>query len=284
MVATEVEMAPTALLERLTRTLDTGKRTVEVPVDALGRERWRADLDERSVELRAEDDTAKFHGHAAVFDKRTWIGPPKWGFWEQVDGAAFNKTLKEADVRFLVNHNPDLVMARNTANTLSLSTDKTGLVTDAPNLDRRQSYTNDAVIALERGDLSQMSFAFRTVKDSWETLEDETELRTLLEVQLFDVSVVTYPAYEDTDAGLRGAAFDVLCRSLGFADAQRSAILAKIADGNLTVDELQAIAAGTTEPGSPTRADDQPGSSTGRPLALARRRHALLAKQLDLTA
>ena len=255
-------MGTLALADRPTKTLDTGRRTVEVPVDSLGRERWRAPMDERTVELRADSETAKFHGHAAVFDKRTWIGPPKWGFYEQVASGAFDKTLQEADVRFLVNHNPDLVMARNKAGTLDLGTDSTGLVTDAPNLDRRQTYTNDAVIALERGDISQMSFAFRVIKDAWETLDDDTgtELRTLLEVQLYDVSVVTYPAYEETDAGLRGAAFDELCRSLGITDERRSELLRQIADGEaLTVD--------TTEPATATRTVSQPGSSTGPAIA-----------------
>lgn len=271
-------MAPTLTLpDRRTLTLDTGRRSVEVPVDELGRERWRARMDAQEVELRddTDDATASFRGHAAVFNKRTWIGPKRWGFWEQVGAKAFDKTIGEADVRFLVNHNPDLIMARSRGGegTLSLSKDSTGLVTEAASLDRRQSYTNDIVIALDRRDVSHMSFAFEVVRDSWEVLDDDTELRTLDEVRLWDVSVVTYPAYTDTDAGLRGAAFDVLCRSIGFTDEQRADLLRKIADG----EDLP-------EPGSSTRDDSQPGSSTGVPLALLKRRHAALGKRYRLTA
>lgn len=266
-------MATLTLPDRRTLTLDTGRRSVEVPVDELGRERWRARMDSQSVEMRDDDESgATFHGHAALFNKRTWIGPKRWGFWEQVGPKAFDKTVGEADVRFLVNHDPNLLIARNKAGTLRLDTDTQGLATEA-DMDRRQTYTNDVAIALERGDISQMSFAFEVVRDTWEILDDDTELRTLEEVRLWDVSVVTYPAYTDTDAGLRGAAFDVLCRSIGFSDEERADLLRKIADG----EDLP-------EPGSSTRDDSQPGSSTGVPLALMKRRHQSLAKRFSLPA
>ena len=57
--------------------------------------------------------------------------------------------------------------------------------------------------SIDRGDISQMSFAFRTVKDSIEHLDDDKVIRTLLEVKLYDVSPVTYPAYTQTDIKLR---------------------------------------------------------------------------------
>lgn len=254
--------APALALARRSITLDTGKRKVEAPIDSLGRERWRAKLDSQAVERRADDDTTVgFKGHAAVFNKRTWIGPKKWGFWEQVGAKAFDQTLGEADVRFLINHDPNLLLARNReAETLRLAKDKTGLATDA-DLDTRQTYTSDLVISLERKDITQMSFAFETVKDSWETLDDGDELRTLEEVRLWDVSVVTYPAYEDTDAGLRAVAFDVLCRSAGLDDDASSRLLRRIAD---QITEGAPPPGDHPEPGSSTRADDsQPGSSTG---------------------
>lgn len=256
--------APALALARRTVSHDTGRRKVEVPVDALGRERWRARIDSSSVEQRADDaNEASFEGHAALFDKRTWIGPKKWGFWERVAKGAFKQTLSDgADVRFLVNHDPNLLMARTKSGTLTLSEDSDGLLSKA-GMDRRQTYTNDVVIALERGDISQMSFAFEVVKDSWEELDDGNELRTLEELRLWDVSVVTYPAYEDTDAGLRGAAFDVLCRSAGLDSEAQDRLLLRIADQIAGGDPPDA-----PEPGSSTRDDtSQPGSSTGAPTA-----------------
>lgn len=281
-----------ATLDRLTRTLDTGTRSVEVPIDAFGRERWRAKLDARSIERRAESDEVAFAGHAAVFNKRTWIGGRSWGFWEQVATGAFSKTLKEADVRFLINHNPDLLLARNVAGTLMLDEDDFGLAT-AATIDTRQSYASDIVISLDRGDVSQMSFAFEVVRDEWEVLDSGKELRTVHECVLYDVSVVTYPAYEDTDAGLRGAAFDVICRSAGVSDADRSRLLrglnAEEPDSDLvpilraagqrlaTVDENPA-------PAETTRDESQPAETTGAPVGLLKRQLDLKAKTHGLTA
>ncbi len=230
--------------------LETPTRKVELPVDVLGRERWRATLDQRSVERRAEGEPIGFKGHAAMFNRRTWIGPKRWGFFEQVAPGAFSKTLGEADVRFLVNHDPNLLLARNKAGTLRLSEDDAGLATDADMAP--VSYAQDLAVLLERGDISQMSFAFETVKDQWETLDDDNELRTLLEVRLWDVSVVTYPAYEDTDAGLRGAAFDQLCRAASLDEASQTRLL-----HSLTQEP-------SSEPPQRTRAH-QPDDPTGDP-------------------
>jgi HK97 family phage prohead protease len=157
----------------------------------------------------AGDDTGeiRFTGHAAIFESPTWIGPPKWGFQEVIARGAFAKTINESDVRFLINHDPNLILARTTAGTMTLTEDKIGLAVDA---DLAQtSYGQDLAVSLERGDMSQMSFGFRVVREEWEELETEPgvviERRTLQEVELFDVSSVTYPAYEDTDGGLAAA-------------------------------------------------------------------------------
>ena len=157
----------------------------------------RATTDDGDTEIR-------FTGHAAIFESPTWIGPPKWGFQEVIARGAFAKTIGESDVRFLINHDPNLILARTTAGTMTLAEDKIGLAVDA---DLAQtSYGQDLAVSLERGDMSQMSFGFRVVRELWEEIETEPgvviERRTLQEVELFDVSSVTYPAYEDTDGGL----------------------------------------------------------------------------------
>jgi len=154
-----------------------------------------------TVTMRARTDGLHFRGQAAVFDQRTWIGPPKYGFWEEIDAAAFDRAIREDDVRFLVDHDPGKVLARNTAGTLRLTTDKKGLVADADMAD--VSYARDLAVLLERGDVSQMSFGFVPTTEEWSTLDDGTEVRRLVEVELFDVSAVAYPAYDGTDAALR---------------------------------------------------------------------------------
>lgn len=150
-----------------------------------------------NVEFRADGDKLRFRGHAAVFDQ---LSEDLHGFREKVARGAFTKTLKEADVRFLVNHNPDLVLARSKNQTLSLSEDETGLLTEAEMAP--VSYARDVSKLLERGDVDQMSFGFQTLKDEWDE-SGETPVRTLKEVRLWDVSVVTFPAYPQTDAEVR---------------------------------------------------------------------------------
>ena len=205
-----------------------------IPHDILGRElRFVTVAD---LEFRDEDDGEKAHftGHAAVFDTPTDIGG--W-FREVIAPGAFKRTIKQADIRLLFNHNPDLVLARNKAGTLKLSEDSIGLLTDAE-LDRRQTYANDLAIAMERGDVNQMSFAFRAVKDEWEKDGEAAEAftlgatRTILEAKLYDVSPVTYPAYTETDAALRSAGFDLLCKSLEIPEDKRTELLAAVARGD----------------------------------------------------
>lgn len=284
-------------LDRRFRPLNTGRREVQLPVDSLGRERYRATIDARSIERGADGEPIGFTGHAATFGRRTWIGDKRRGFWEQVQPGAFNKSIKDGDVRFLVNHDPNRLLARTRSGTLRLTADETGLLSDADMAP--VSYAQDLAILLERGDINSMSFAWPRdgVRDSWELAEDGKELRTLLEVPLLDVSVVTYPAYEDTDAGLRGLGFDVLSAMAGLDDEAQERLLRKIASG-CRDEEFSVLvrsaalglgryqAPDNSEPAETTRDDteDQPAETTGVPLDIRKRWHALRAGQLGLTA
>lgn len=151
-------------------------------------------------ELRvAKDGKRTISGHAAVFDKDSEV---LWNFVERVAPGAFTTTIKEDDVRALFNHDPNLILGRNTAGTLRLSEDETGLAVEIDPPDTQVA--RDLLVSLERGDVSQMSFGFVTRKDEW-TYSDNggPDKRTLLDVQLFDVSPVTFPAYPDTDVSVR---------------------------------------------------------------------------------
>lgn len=155
---------------------------------------------------RAKDNSAgSFTGHAAVYGQRTAIGDPKrYGFWEQIEKGAFDRALAEdQDVRFLVDHDPSRVLARTASGTLNLSSDKRGLLVQADIADT--SVGRDLRVLLERGDVSQMSFGFVVTTDEWATQKDGSELRTIKDVDLFDVSAVTFPAYPQTDAAVRAA-------------------------------------------------------------------------------
>lgn len=148
-----------------------------------------------NLELRAAPDGKTLVGYAAVFDSPS--EPLPWT--EFVRRGAFTKTIKDgADVRLLIDHE-GVPLARTKSGTLSLSEDEIGLRIEAM-LDENNPDAAKVMSALRRGDLSQMSFAFQTVKDSW---SDDKRTRELKEVRLYDVSVVTYPAYEETVAELR---------------------------------------------------------------------------------
>ena len=122
-------------------------------------------------------------------------------FTEYVKRGAFSKTLNDgADVRLLIDHE-GVPLARSKSGTLALEEDERGLRVEAE-LDPTNPDAARIISAMKRGDLNQMSFAFRTIKDNW---SDDRSVRELREVQLFDVSVVTFPAYEETVAELRNA-------------------------------------------------------------------------------
>lgn len=205
------------------RTFGIGDEQLEHPVDVLGRARFNATLERSSVHVTRSDDpnaAIPFGGTAILFDTRTWIGSRAAGFWEEIAPEAVTKTLQEADVRFLQNHNPDLLLARTNpamradgAATLILTPTLGGLVTEAQMAP--VSYARDLAILLDRRDISQMSFSFDPI--AWVRIAqpDGSLLIRITELALYDVSVVTYPAYEETDAGLRAAAFEAMCRAAG---------------------------------------------------------------------
>jgi hypothetical protein len=200
------------------------------PVDSLGRARLRSDLDRSGISRNT--DSLGFRGHAAVFNRRTWIGSKDFGFWEEIAPGAFRKTIAENDIRLLVNHDPNLLLARNRAGTLRLSEDDIGLAVSAELAP--VSYARDLATLLERGDISQMSFAFDIIGFERTEAADGKPMIRLTEVRLWDVAVVTFPAYEETDAALRGAAFESLCETLGISVQQRDAMLRRLASGEPT--------------------------------------------------
>ncbi len=167
------------------------------------------------IELRVEgDDNPKIVGHAAVFNK--W-SEDLGGFREKIASGAFTKTINEGDIRALFNHDPNFVLGRNKAGTLTLEEDKKGLKVSIEPPDTQ--WARDLTTSIERGDINQMSFGFRTVKDEWTTPKNGKEnKRELLEVELFDVSPVTFPAYPQTDVGVRSIDIDEMNRVLLKAD------------------------------------------------------------------
>ena len=149
------------------------------------------DIDMR-MEQR-EDGKRTMVGHAAVFNTETDLGR---GIRERVAPGAFADSILEDDVRALFNHDANYVLGRNKAGTLTMREDEKGLAVEIDPPDTQ--FARDLTVSMERGDISQMSFAFEVIRQSWEETE-KYDLRTLEKVKLWDVSPVTYPAYPQTD-------------------------------------------------------------------------------------
>lgn len=183
-------------MSTITAPLGALRRSLAFPLDTV---EWR-----QAENGRSDDYTLR--GHAAVFNA---LSDDLGGFKELLEPGAFRAALRsQPDVRLLFGHNSDTLipLARTKSGTLELREDTTGLhvwARVAPT-----SFANDMRIAMQRGDLDQMSFAFtiRENGDDWAVTDDGQVVRTIRAdgvEGLFDVSVVTYPAYTQTDAAMR---------------------------------------------------------------------------------
>ena len=149
------------------------------------------------AEIRKDANDKKFEGHSAVFDS---LSEDLGGFREKIKPGAFLQTIKADDIRALFNHDTNYVLGRSTSGTLSLAEDGQGLKVMINPPDTQ--WAKDLMRSVERGDISQMSFAFRVLEDDWDE-KGNFPTRTLLKVKLYDVSIVTYPAYPQTDIKVR---------------------------------------------------------------------------------
>tara|TARA_R110000796_G_scaffold184752_1_gene301299 strand:- start:6122 stop:7252 length:1131 start_codon:yes stop_codon:yes gene_type:complete len=150
-----------------------------------------------NLEVREEDGQSIVVGYGSVFNS---LSNNLGGFRELISPRAFEGRLED-DVRFLFNHDANYIMGRTISGTLKLRTDEKGLRYEVRLPDTQVG--RDLRVSLERGDVTQSSFAFTVEDDSWERTDQGT-IRTIEKVsRLYDVSAVTYPAYEDATVGLR---------------------------------------------------------------------------------
>ena len=154
-------------------------------------------------EMRVKADeggSKKIVGYAAKFNS---LSEEMWGFREQIAPGAFAEALKKSDVRALFNHDPNYVLGRQSAGTVSLAEDDVGLhyKIDPPDT----QWARDVVSSIERGDIAESSFAF-SMSGGVEEWDDSVTpaIRTIKSVgNLYDVSPVTYPAYPEATTGVR---------------------------------------------------------------------------------
>lgn len=193
-----------------------------------------------SIEARQNDDEPdEIEGTAAVFDEETVIRGVFGNFKEVVRESAFDESLdKEFDVRMLFNHDRNFVFGRTGANTLELEKTDRGLV--YRNTPPDSQWARDFMVSVKRGDIAESSFGFSVLDDNWTEAEDGMPLRELLSVRLFDVSPVTFPAYDVTDVEVNSA----LSRAGGIPDfdlRRLGDLLVRIERGDPSDDVLEEL-------------------------------------------
>jgi hypothetical protein len=167
------------------------------------------DAEALTVHRRDDGKSPMMRGHAAVFNE---LSGDLGGFREQIIPGAFAEAIETDDVRALINHDSNFVLGRNRAGTLAMREDVRGLAVEITPPDT--AFARDLIVSMERGDVTQMSFAFRVRPngEDWAKNDDGVWVRSVKRVRLYDVSVVTYPAYTQTDVAMRS--LDAFVRTL----------------------------------------------------------------------
>ncbi len=160
-----------------------------------------------STQFNTRDDGGNLaiEGYFAVFDSNYEIAP---GMSESIAPGAFDKTLS-GDIRALINHDTTLVLGRTKANTLQLRTDSHGLW-GRIEINREDSDAMNLYKRVQRGDVDQCSFGFDIISEETDFREDGSIHWTIKEVELYEVSPCTFPAYEETNIAARAKERDDL--------------------------------------------------------------------------
>ncbi|MDH6370559.1 HK97 family phage prohead protease [Paenibacillus sp. PastF-3] len=161
-----------------------------------------AKIEVRSTEGEGESQTQTIGGYVVKFNQRSQL---IWGeFYERVAKGAFSRSLQENVIKAFWNHRSDFVLGSSKPGTLRLLEDDVGLSfeIDLPN----NTWGNDAYESVRRGDVDGVSFGFyvRSNGDAWEYIkEEDVYIRTLLDINLFEVSPTPFPAYLDSEVDQR---------------------------------------------------------------------------------
>lgn len=157
-------------------------------------------VDLQTRELKSDDEPAErvIEGYFSVFNSETELFP---GAYEEIAPGAFDNTLSN-DVRALINHDTAFVLGRNKSNTLDLQVDSRGLW-GSIKINENDSDAVNLYERVKRGDVDSCSFGFNILKEDTDYRDDGTVKWTIREIDLHEVSVVTFPAYGDTSIQAR---------------------------------------------------------------------------------
>tara|TARA_Y100001973_G_scaffold4229_1_gene6214 strand:- start:1046 stop:1675 length:630 start_codon:yes stop_codon:yes gene_type:complete len=165
-----------------------------------GQEYRASCLSVSEIRMDSQEDGSepKIVGYAAKFNS---LSHDLGGFREKIEPGAFSRALSEGqDVRALVDHDPGKIIGRSTSGTLRMLEDDHGLRVEIDPANTTAG--RDIMESITRGDVTGMSFGFTVKDDDWQIVDGEN-IRTLRDMDLFDVSVVTFPAYASTEVALR---------------------------------------------------------------------------------
>ena len=160
-------------------------RNLKNQVRSLGKLQTRADNN--------ETDEMKIEGYFVIFNSETKLFE---NYYEEISDKAF-KDIDLTDIRALADHDTAKVLGRTKSQTLSLSVDDKGLYGEIT-INKNDSEAVNLYERVKRGDIDQCSFGFNILDETMDTRADGSTKWTITEIELFEVSVVTFPAYADT--------------------------------------------------------------------------------------
>ena len=160
-----------------------------------------------AFKVREAENGRRIEGYFSVFGEEYELWP---GATESIDPHAFDGALDD-DIRCLIDHDTRLVIGRTTAGTLALRVDEHGLF-GSDIINEKDTDATNVYARVERGDVSQCSFGFDILDEETEVHEDGTVHYTIKKVKLYEVSVVTFPAYKDTGVEARRAEYEAMRR------------------------------------------------------------------------
>ena len=173
----------------------------------------------RGLRVERASILARISGYAALFGSEVLIGND---FRERLHPGCFTRTLKEnPDVRALLDHDTGRVLGRTKSGTLALHVDRIGLYFNV-DVDEMTPDGQTALRLVGRGDLSGCSFGFRVTKQEWDD-RGKIPLRTITDLDLYEISIVAFPAYDDTSAVLSRSQDNAMAARRRVAEAKMRA-------------------------------------------------------------
>lgn len=174
-------------------------------------------------DISSEEDDFIIEGYFALFNQETELWP---GYFESIDPNAFTRTLKEQkDIKALFDHNQAIVIGRTTSTTLELRVDEKGLFGKIK-INKNDTEALNIYYRVKRKDIDQCSFGFVIIKEVSEQRNDNTVHTVIKDLELYEVSIVTFPAYENTSVQARKKDFENSKRNMH--DAWKKKILERI--------------------------------------------------------